>query len=759
MALTQQPFKNLNLTWAGSVATIPTTPTIPISQTPQAGVVWATRVQKTPAPTKKQAPIKQTSQQQANETHINNTLADLSIDVKNWHSIEDINWAYPEIPVNILSDMYTDIKNGFKILDIKKAYPELNDIQIPEFNPYWVQKSQTADELMSTSGWVWDTISAGIYNTWKWLAQWFMGGVNAANDLLNRGSNVLSQNNYQLPTNSNQTAGWDIANIASSALNTAAAATLPIATAVLWWVSEVPWVKQVMQFVSDKSKQWIWLITSQIPGYNSLPQEDQDNLNGAIANTIMTIIGSRSHVQEPSKVISNIGWKVSSLTDMTWLSPLEKNTIKTNPYIGEEFSNLVEQWKIGVQEPKKVMQERLQSITDQLVQWIDQKIANLKNTWPLYEKLKQNPREFDLTSAKSKISDILTHESIKVKSDWTLDFSQSNIGSKTDMNKIQQAYDRLNWVPNTINAKLVLNLRQSLDDMANYEEWATNKSNNIIKRIRQSVDNVAKNNVPWLKEADDLFSRQIIDLTEAKKWLINSKTWQPLAGAYSKVKNANTLTNTTFANTLDKYFPWTKERVDAIHSAWKLYDTYTKPAWLSLPAKLSAKLLEWWIWAVVASVFWPAYWIWSFILSHIVEKGFEKISKSMKSSQIEKLIKSISPEQMNKLEEIWTKVQARQKLDDSDKKIIDETMIKINNAIWQEKLKIDTNEIIKSLEKGLPFTPEAPYWQVIPTENYPMKWAENNINDIFWGNIAPSDIQTNQIPSNISENIDNIFWK
>lgn len=550
----------------------------------------------------------------------------------------------------------------------------------------------------------------GIVNTAVWMKDQFVQWAESFHDLLNRGSNALDQwldqvfwtdsSRYQLETNPQESAASNIANIFWSSLNLSAAWTLPLATAILWTVSETPWIKQVMNFVSDKSSQWIWLLTNQIPWYSELPEDAKQNLNSALANTVMTVLWGRTKA-------APIKEKIANITDRTWLKPAEKSSIKSNPYVPDEFTK----FKEGVEQqwltPQEVMKTSLQEVTQGIVEQIDQKISKLRETWPLYESIKKNPKQLDITEVKtSDVGGIIKEFDIKVNSKWELDFSQSNIWSTTDMRKIQAAYDRINGTPDVIDSRNGLNLRQALDDMANYEEWATSKSNTIIKRMRSSIDKKLKSEIPWLKQADDLFSRQITELNEAKRGIINTKTWEPLARAYSKIKNVESLWNTKLAETIDKYFPWTREKIDAIQQAKKLYDIYERPARTSLTSKITSKIVEWSIASAVAHFFWPIYGIGSFILSHFIEEGFNKYTNKLKNKQIEKIVSDMSFKQMDKLQEIGNKISQRQSLDASDKQAIQDTMNIIKDSIWEQQMKIDYDKILKSLEKWLPYIPE-----------------------------------------------------
>lgn len=60
--------------------------------------------------------------------------------------------------------------------------------------------------------------------------------------------------------------------------------------------------------------------------------------------------------------------------DFSDVTSPEKKIIQSNPYVGDEFTNQLQQKDIGLQTPKEVANDRIRSTTEDLVSQIDQKI-------------------------------------------------------------------------------------------------------------------------------------------------------------------------------------------------------------------------------------------------------------------------------------------------------------------------------------------------------------------------------------------------
>jgi len=705
------------------------------------------------------------------------SLEDLTIDMKNVVSegrtvdIEKLKKLYPEyshLDDNVLTDLTADISNVIKewrTIDmdkLKKLYPELSQ---PESTLSKIDKSLSDSWSFSDvisgkktlQAYLGDKIKAWLYETGKWLVQAGIEWTKAWADLLNRASNAESgfldktfwtdTSKYNLATDPNQTAGTDLLHMVTNATNIAAAAVLPWAIVEIGAVSKIPWIEQALEAISKGSSKWVWLVTSHIPWFDKLSQEDQDAVNGAIANSIMTVVWARSGVKKDwwiqewslidkgikkvDEIWGKIKEKANEAFDMTGLKPEEKALIQNNPYFKDSFDNFRKSQSDDLLTPQERHKQQVSQMTEALVAKVDDLISEKEKTWPLYEELKKNPKEFSFEPIKASVSEIISKNDIKVNRDWSLDFSESNIGSQADMSKIQRAFDRINDHWDTTSAKRALNLRQAIDDMAGWEKDATPKASYIIKSMRKAVDDIAKKEVPWLKEADDMFSKQITELKEIKKWLTD-KEWNALAGAYSKVKNANTLANTTFAEKLEKYYPWVKERIEAINSSVKLWKKFEISPRASEISKHLALL-----WSIVwYNTHWLFGWVGGLIIWHFVERLFtnltEKWLNKIKISQIEKLINTITPEQIKTLEIVWEAIKKWKAVSNQQKQQLQDTLEKIQKAVGDEKQKINTDKLeqkqkkldieqfIKDLEPQLKALPEKASIKPIGTKDNPI---------------------------------------
>ena len=489
-------------------------------------------------------------------------------------------------------------------------------------------------------------------------------------------------------------------------------AALTSKVAKLWWATKVAsWLDMIADWARAIAKVWDTIDPATYA------------MKWAIKPYQMagTVVKKWANMLADSKAGQYVSDKAKSAFDMTGLKPEEKASIQNNPYFKEEITLLQEIWEEGQSVSQKTTQ-RLQDVTDEIVSKVDEKIWNLEQTWPLYEQIKSNPKEFSFEPVKTSINWILSKYDIKVNSDWSLDFSNTNLGSQWDMNKIQRAYDRIMDHWDTSNAKKTINLRQAIDDMKNYELWQTSKLENILSNFRGAIDDVAKTEIEWLKDTDSMYSKQIAELKDLKKWLTDKK-WDVLAWAYSKVKNANTLANTAFAEKLDKYFPWTKERVDAINSANKIYSKMEAPWKTTLGTKLLLKWVEGTVSYAVWQAFWPLAWVGTYVLWHIVEHYIGKALDNTKKSQIEKIINTITPEQIKTLEIVWEAIKKWEIVSSKQKQQFEDTLANIQKAVWDEKAnKLEYEQFVADIQPKLKALPEKATPTDIGTESQPIVW-------------------------------------
>lgn len=112
-----------------------------------------------------------------------------------------------------------------------------------------------------------------------------------------------------------------------------------------------------------------------------------------------------------------------------------------------------------------------------------------------------------------------------VEKDGVLDFSKSSIGSTGNKNAIQSAYNLILERKQSLTSwDDMLALRQALDDTINYKTEATWAAEKIVRAMRGNIDDVAKQDIPWLKELDSKFWKEIQELNKTKA-LIYDKSW------------------------------------------------------------------------------------------------------------------------------------------------------------------------------------------------------------------------------------------
>lgn len=151
---------------------------------------------------------------------------------------------------------------------------------------------------------------------------------------------------------------------------------------------------------------------------------------------------------------------------------------------------------------------------------LDSKLDELRNTSKWYEKV--DSFVWNIWVNEIQPSKILEKFDIKVI-DGALDFSNSPIGDIANQNAIRNAYNLINErLPRIDSGKSIRNLRKALDDTINYKSEATDAAKSIVREMRANIDSVAKRDIPWLKEIDSKYAKDIKEFQDVKKMLFKA---------------------------------------------------------------------------------------------------------------------------------------------------------------------------------------------------------------------------------------------
>lgn len=612
--------------------------------------------------------ITQTPDSQQKESYINFTLADLSTDIKNWMPIEELANHYIDVPTSIVGDLYTDIKNGMPISDAKKYYPELDSIQV--WSAYDIPKSQSASDILRSpdeNKWYWWYIQDNILASWidavdnikenyndptQWdVERWFNIWWDVAWFIGNLASDIIGWANK----NSNEPLPWSfdfydkvtrdfIANEHPEQLEeydaNQAKRHEQIQIPIDNWAKEHPRETKALESVQNAFFAAMMWPSIKGKGTSIKP----DIITEQQKNTY------QANMEKQKNKSENISVEKSNL------SPDLAKVANENPYINEEVKILrtnIEKWQW---EPSLVRDARLNEEIQKLKGAVDEKISNLKDTWPLIWEVKNNPKIEDMTPAKTWIDNIIKNSDIIVNSDWKLDFSKSGIGNTSDQNVIQKAYDRVKSLPDNAPIKEIINTKQALWDMKN----DFNRQHPLVKRMYGVLAEHAHNTNEHLAKTDKLFSDQIKELNEIKIGLFD-KDWNLQKQAFDKLRKVNNPKNAEFRAKIEKYFPWLVDRVEAINTAPDILKEYNKPKGLTKMQNVWVKVAQLWIAWLVQHYFW-AWFIDTLMVEYFLKDSINSLFANkltwIKQKNIDAILSRISPEKIKAASIIEDRIRA-----------------------------------------------------------------------------------------------------
>ena len=281
----------------------------------------------------------------------------------------------------------------------------------------------------------------------------------------------------------------------------------------------------------------------------------------------------------------------------------------------------------------------------------------------------------DISPALDKIDDILSKHDIKVKGDWSFDFDYSAVASPVDQSAIKTLIERLeSWKVN--DTRTVLNLRRVADGLSKWDGTTTDGLK-VVRDIRRAVDEVAKEQVPWLKELDELYRARIDDYNEIREGLVykqGSRKGEIRDNFNQIIKTIGGENRARMAERLSEIAPDLVERVDAINAVWKLMDSYINPPELKKMVWPIWRTIAWWVIGAFSSQAMP----WA-ILWYILSGLWENIAKSLSRKRLDKIASTMSPEAIQKLQSINAKLAENADLSRSDRYLLNTIKEKIEN--------------------------------------------------------------------------------
>ena len=361
------------------------------------------------------------------------------------------------------------------------------------------------------------------------------------------------------------------------------------------------------------------------------------------------------------------------------ISGLDKETrkgIQNNPYVNEYWgkikANINEQG--ATQDITLLTRPLFQEVGEGLLSRIEKAKEIFSETWPLYWKIKEINARVDISPALDKIDDILSKHDIKVKGDWSFDFDYSAVASPVDQSAIKTLIERLeSWKVN--DTRTVLNLRKVADGLSKWDGTTTDGLK-VVRDIRRAVDEVAKEQVPWLKELDELYRARIDDYNEIREGLVykqGSRKGEIRDNFNQIIKTIGGENRARMAERLSEIAPDLVERVDSIHSVEKIAKAYT-----STPKIKEAIWSIWWV-SLGSIIWWNLLWSSGSIIWAIVWYFGNKLLSQLSKSNLDKIASTMSPEAIQKLESINAKLAENADLSRSDRYLLNTIKEKIEN--------------------------------------------------------------------------------
>lgn len=296
---------------------------------------------------------------------------------------------------------------------------------------------------------------------------------------------------------------------------------------------------------------------------------------------------------------------------LTWLDLDTIKTVYKNPKLYEQARNLlIDRSKLW----EKVLKN------------IDKRIQEVSGLWKEYQTIRQSVDLIDSTPIQKWLNDSLTNRWIKVVN-WKLDFTDSNIWNTSSKTAIQNAYDEVNAILNKwqIVANDVLNMRNKLDDIIDYNAQVPKKWQEIIKNIRSTVDDIAKKSIPALEELDKKFWPEIRELNQIKRMFIDKETWKLKDSAFSAIANLIWKGKEQKLELVEKMIPWITDEIKAL----KAFDDVELAGWQKVWT-----YIRWWVvWGWVATANPLLIWLWVLTSPQIIVPLIENAGKLKKKAQ------------------------------------------------------------------------------------------------------------------------------
>lgn len=392
-------------------------------------------------------------------------------------------------------------------------------------------------------------------------------------------------------------------------------------------------------------------------------------------------------------------------TRVTGISPEEKIRIQNDPYVMEKWNKAKDMMESsGMPMEDSLITENLYNeIWDKILKTFDDIESQLSESWPVYNDLRNLDTKYSMIESLPEVNKLLDANDIISTPGW-LDFSNSKFVSDADMRSVQRALDMIvQTISKPLTPREYLNLRTKLSELAKYSVVDASRGQSLIRQMRHAVDQVAKKEIPGLKDVDKITSQKLNEIKKLKDWWVykgGDRKGEVRNNFYSIIKNLTGENRKVMMNNLKKYYPGIDEEIEAVHLTQKLLKAYNK----------SPDIVKW-LWLGWGIVVWASWWflpgiLWALIWEMIQEWVLKPRTKSMRKKAIDKITSEMSPEAKKKLEEIARKQTYAKELSKEDQAVLERVVDLIqkerNRSLSEASLRKRKEEQYRLNQPALP---------------------------------------------------------
>ena len=364
-----------------------------------------------------------------------------------------------------------------------------------------------------------------------------------------------------------------------------------------------------------------------------------------------------------------------SLGDKAWeyWSGVEENTrnrMRKNPYSAQENKRLIDTiesdpW-IDIND---YLLDRYETVLDDIVNKLEKEQNKRKDIWKLYDKLEETNAPIDATNIKNRVWEFQQ----KMEDLWDILSTSDQSKINTILKNIQEIWD---WTMD------IWKVRKIADGWAKWEQWATNDWIRLIREIRNAIDEEIRNQRPEMKEVDQEYEKSLDEIKDLRGNIAYKRTGEIKGNAVNIVKNMLSGSNRGYMQTLEKYIPWVKQRLQAIRDVKFVYNAYETWSWSRFQSGIFKAIL-WnifkFIWFASGGMYWAIVWA-------AVDAAAETGMKSLTRKAIRETLTKETERSRAELEKINQKIEEWKQLDEKEKQKLKELGEKIMKN-WEQMAK------------------------------------------------------------------------